>query len=91
MLRNTRIENWIYEIVENIEDGKSIEDTRVELKSDWINAYKAARQIAGQANASFGSEIIWVIGINEKKSEIVGCEYSELENWWKQILSLIHI
>lgn len=46
-MRNHEIENWALSIVDRVLAGQPIEDVRVELKSTWIDAKKAARRIAG--------------------------------------------
>jgi hypothetical protein len=45
----------------------AIEDDRVELKADWPDAEKAARRVAGHANASGGGSVLWIIGLDEQR------------------------
>lgn len=79
------IENWALRIIELIESGQPIEDFRVELKSDWPDdPRKAARQIAGHANAAHGEPILWLIGIDEKKG-VIGASKNEKENWYPKV------
>jgi hypothetical protein len=66
--------------------SEPIEDTRVELKSTWIDVNNAARRIAGHANAARGAEILWVIGLHEKQG-IVGAKYQELSEWYSKVQS----
>lgn len=49
-MRKTDIEFWALSIIERVEKGQPVEDSRVELKGDWIDPKKAARRIAGHAN-----------------------------------------
>ena len=72
-MRSHEIESWAYDIIERVQKHQPIEDSRVELKSEWIDATKAARQIAGHANASHGEPILWLIGIDEKKRNYSKC------------------
>ena len=49
------------------EAGIFSEDDRVELKGEWpTDIPKAARRIAGHANASGGQSVLWVIGLDEE-------------------------
>lgn len=57
------------------------------MKADWpTDATKAARQIAGHANAAYGSNILWIIGLDEEKG-IVGATDNEVANWWRSVQS----
>ncbi len=80
-----QIESWVLKIVEQVESGYPIEDSRVELKSTWIEAEKAARRIAGHANAARGAQIIWIIGIDEGQMQVVGAVYEELSEWFEKV------
>lgn len=73
-------------VLTQVKSGALVEDNRVELKSDWPDVQKASRQIAAHANSSFGSDILWIIGADEKKG-IVGCAPKDLAAWWPQIQS----
>ena len=82
------IENWVLSIIDSVKSGKPVEDSRVELKSEWITPEKAARQIAGHANAARGSQILWIIGVDEKKGEVVGVSSDEeFSSWCKSVES----
>ncbi len=81
-----QIEAWVLEIISRVETGQPIEDSRVELKTIWPPPEKAARQIAGHANASQGAKILWLIGIDEK-SGVFGAPYEELAEWYPQVKS----
>lgn len=84
-MRNHEIESWAYDIFDRVQKHQSIEDSRVELKSEWIDATKAARQIAGHANASRGEPILWLIGIDEKQGTVPGVIFTELSSWYEQV------
>ena len=83
-MRAHEIENWVLKIIEQVESGQPNEDYRVELKAEWPDAKKAARRIAGHANAAYGEPILWVIGVDEKKGA-VGVNNEELANWSAQV------
>ncbi|BAZ30430.1 hypothetical protein NIES4074_28900 [Cylindrospermum sp. NIES-4074] len=80
------LENWVLKIIDQVEAGQPNEDSRVELKSEWIDAKKAARLIAGHANAARGESILWLIGVDEKKG-VMGAGNMELANWYPQVES----
>jgi len=83
-MRAHEIENWVLRIIEQVESGQPNEDYRVELKAEWLDAKKAARRVAGHANAAHGEPILWVIGVDEKKGA-VGVNNEELANWSAQV------
>lgn len=85
-MRHHEIEYWVLKIIEQIKAGRSVEDFRVELKADWPTAEKAARRIAGHANAARGNPILWVIGLDEDRG-IVGIKKEDLANWLPQVRS----
>jgi len=83
-MRAHEIENWALRIIEQVESGQPNEDYRVELKAEWPDAKKAARRIAGHANAAHGEPILWLIGVDEEKG-VVGVNNEELANWSAQV------
>jgi hypothetical protein len=86
-LLSHRLENWARDIIERVEAGGRIEDSRVEAKREWPNPVGAARQIAAHANAADGSPILWLIGIDEKAHLVPGADYQELANWFPAVQS----
>jgi hypothetical protein len=86
-VRAADVETWVLELVEQLERGARVEDARVELKADWPQAARAARRIAGHANAAHGDSILWVIGVDEHAREVTGARIEELANWWPQVES----
>lgn len=80
------IEAWAMRIVERVKSRQPVEDSLVELKSEWISPEKAARRIAGHANSAHGSNILWLIGVDEKHG-IIGVEANELSNWYNMVKS----
>ena len=85
-MRPYQIEAWTLDIIDQVKSGKPIEDFRVELKAEWIDGFKAARRMAGHANASQGEPIIWLIGVDEKEG-VVGATREELSNWLSKVQS----
>ena len=80
-----RIESWALNVIDRVRLGQKVEDSRVELKREWPIADKGARRIAAHANAALGSEILWIIGLDEV-SGIVGVN-PEISDWWRTIQS----
>jgi len=75
------IESWALRVLENVTKHLPVEDSRVELKAEWIDPKKAARRIAGHANAARGEPILWLIGVDEERG-IVGANFQELADWF---------
>jgi hypothetical protein len=80
------VEKWAMDIADRTKRKQPVEDSNVEVKSEWIEPVKAARRLAGQANSARGEHILWLIGIDEKNG-VVGAEYQNLANWWPQVKS----
>lgn len=85
-IRTTRTEAWALDVIARVDAGKSVEDSRVELKREWPDPVKAARRIAGHSNASFGSDVLWIIGVDEDAGTL-GVVPQELANWWPSVTS----
>jgi hypothetical protein len=85
-MRPHQIEAWALRVIEAFQKGAPTEDSRVELKAQWPEPKKAARQIAGHANAAHGEPVLWLIGVDEK-GKVTGAEREELSKWWPQIES----
>jgi hypothetical protein len=85
-MKKADIRYWALQVIERVKNGEPNEDTYTELKSEWIEPKKAARQIAGHANAARGEPILWLIGVDEEKG-IVGAEHNELSEWFAQVQS----
>jgi len=83
---NARLEYWVHEVLDRVLRSAPIEDSRVELKRQWIDPDKAARRIAGHANACRGEQVLWIVGVDEE-SGVVGASHTEFSNWHSQVLS----
>src|SRR6266545_3413460 len=84
LVRARDIEIWALSVIERVELKQPHEDSRVELKTEWTPPSKAARRIAGHANAARGEPILWLIGVDEKQG-VQGAAFQELADWWKQV------
>ena len=84
-MKPQEIEIWARDIISALQAGQPLEDSRVELKSSWIEPEKAAPRLAAQANASRGDSILWLIGVDEKNKNISGADPLELESWYKSV------
>ena len=73
-------------MVDKVNRGESVEDAPIELKGRWIDAKKAARQVAAHCNAVRGSSVLWVFGIDEKEG-VIGADSGELADWISQFNS----
>ena len=85
-MKSLEIEAWVLRVVDQVHKRQPHEDSRVELKSTWPDPEKAARQIAGHANAARGDYILWIIGLDESKG-VVGVEEKELASWFLKVES----
>ena len=83
-MKPIEIEAWALRILELVRMGAAVEDSLVELKAEWPDPKKAARQIAGHSNAARGAEILWLVGANEKLG-VKGANYSELSSWYPRV------
>lgn len=86
-MRPSEIELWVHRVVPVVESGGRIEDSRVELKSVWPTPEKAARLVAGHANASQGDSILWIVGVDEDSGRILGAGDNEFSNWHKAFVA----
>jgi hypothetical protein len=85
-MRPSQIEAWVLRVIDALAKGAPVEDFQVELKATWPDSKKAARQIAGHANAAHGEPILWLIGVDENAG-VVGAYREELSKWWPQVES----
>jgi hypothetical protein len=83
-------EAWALEVVRRLKTGAQLEDRRVELKREWpkpeAGSYaKAARQLAGLANANHPENVLWLVGIDERQRQVVGAGSVETASWWAAV------
>jgi hypothetical protein len=82
-----QLEAWVSDIVDRVKRGIAIEDDRIEFKRKWPDdPYKAARLIAGFANAARGGEVLLLVGIDPKEAPYFFNPGSiEPANWFPQV------
>ena len=86
-LDNAQLESRVRGLVDLVKGGHRIEDSRVELKSEWpSDIARAAKQIAGMCNAARDEKVLWIIGLDET-GRITGAEAAELSSWWPRVVS----
>jgi predicted HTH transcriptional regulator len=78
----SEIEAWTLQVVERLRSGEQLEDRRVELKQEWPKPAsgshtKTARQLAALANANYPEHVLWLVGLDEKRREVVGANAVE--------------
>lgn len=84
-MRNHEIEAWSLAVIDRVVRGLPVEDTRIELKASWIEPRKAARQIAGHANASRGAVLLWLVGVDEAQRAVPGVQLEEMSSWLSRV------
>jgi hypothetical protein len=87
MLSKLQIENWALRVIDRVESGQPHEDFLVELKREFLDPDRAARRIAGHANAARGENILWLIGVDEQSKSVIGVDYADLANWYTSVKS----
>lgn len=80
------IEEWAARILQLATSRGGVEDTRVELKATLPDAAKAARRLAGHANAAGGASILWLIGVGND-GKIVSGSPPDQAAWLSQVKS----
>jgi hypothetical protein len=85
-VRRQQLEARVLQIVDLVTSGIQVEDNRVEIKADWPDDIrKTARQIAGHANAAGGDEILWIIGLDERRHRLNAATSTEVQGWWSRV------
>lgn len=83
-MKALEIEAWTLRVLDRARAGNVAEDALVELKAVWPDPRKAARQLAGHANAARGAPILWIVGVDEKLG-VKGVSFNELSSWHAQV------
>lgn len=86
MLSRMQIEARALAVYDAVKSGKRVEDALVELKRQWPDPQKAARRLAGHANAARGEAIIWIVGLDEDGG-VVDSGDRDAADWWPQVQS----
>ncbi|MGW5920724.1 hypothetical protein ACWFPY_17195 [Nocardia fluminea] len=84
-MNRIHLEAKVLSLVGQVLAGAMIEDDTFELKARWPDPKKAARRIAGMANAAAGAQIHWLIGIDEDAHAVRPLDENEVSNWWAQV------
>ncbi len=84
-MKAQEIELWAREKITAVLSNQPVEDSRIELKTSWIEPDKAAPRLAAQANAARGEPILWIIGVDEKKRALTNVEPRELTSWYESV------
>ncbi len=88
-MRLADIEAWALNVIERVEKGQPIEDSRVELKAGFPTDdggwRKWARRVAGHANAAHGEPVLWLVGVNEKRRSVPGAAACDAATWWPRL------
>lgn len=85
-MNSLQIESWTLRVIDCVKLGQPNEDSRVELKREWLEPRNAARRIAGHANEARGEPILWLIGVDQKDG-ILGADDKNLANWYPTVKS----
>ncbi|MDA0268976.1 MAG: hypothetical protein O2890_11825 [Cyanobacteria bacterium] len=85
-MNSVQIESWALRVIDCVKNGQPNEDFLVELKREWPNEDKAARRIAGHANAALGDNVLWLIGVDEKNG-VVGVNATDIATWYPKVQS----
>jgi hypothetical protein len=81
------LEKRVLDILDRVLVKQPVEGQHVELKTTWIDATKAARQIAGFCNALRGDRGLWIVGVDEERSAVLGATNREFSDWWSEVKS----
>jgi hypothetical protein len=85
-MRPHEIESWALSIIDRLVQDQPVEDSRVELKAEWPREpARAARRLAGHANAARQESILWLIGVDEGARAVPGADFANLAFWWPQV------
>ncbi len=87
-MNRSAIEHRVHQIIDSILARHTVEDDLVEAKACWpTDHHRAARQIAGLANAARGADALWIVGIDEKGQALPGAQWADFDSWWGQVES----
>ena len=81
-MHSREIEIWALRVIKQAQSTQPSEDKLTELKREWpTDHYKAARRIAGHANAAGGEPILWLIGVDQQTGAVIGASHQEFSKW----------
>ncbi len=77
-----QLEAAVITAINQVRAGQPVEDDRIELKREWPDPLKKARQLAGAVNKANGDDVVYIIGVDEKTGEIHSPVNTDVANWW---------
>lgn len=83
-MKKSELEAWVLNVIDRVEAGQPNEDARVELKREWPDPKRAARRIAGHANAAGGDLILWIVGVDQSEGVVVVNDL-DVASWFSQV------
>jgi hypothetical protein len=83
-MRALELETWVTRILDAAAAGHPSEDFRIEFKREWPDPVRAARRLAGHANAALGDQILWLVGVDDS-GIVVGSVNNERATWWPKV------
>jgi hypothetical protein len=86
LMTPAEVEAWALMVCDRVARRQRIEDSRVEAKAEWIDAPKAARRLAGHANAAAGAPILWLLGLDEIEG-VKHLDSADFAGWWDRVRS----
>ncbi|MGB7209444.1 MAG: hypothetical protein WBD27_12340 [Pyrinomonadaceae bacterium] len=84
-MKQQELETLARDVVNDILQNNDVEDSRFELKASWLDSEKAAQRLGAHANASRGENVIWIIGVDEKRRTLTDLNIAEKGNWLKSV------
>lgn len=80
------VEVRAHRIIDDVLAGRPVEDDATELKAAWPTDFRrAARRVAGHANAAAQQPIFWLIGVDEEGRRISGAGAVDPAAWYPQL------
>src|SRR5437868_5569617 len=80
------VEMKVQRILDDLVAGHAVEDSRVEIKREWIPDHsKAARRLAGLCNAARSPWVLWLVGVDEQ-GEFSPAASTQTNEWLAQVL-----
>ena len=84
-MRDIELETWVVGILDRAKAGQPNEDFKIEFKAEWPEEHhRAARRLAGHANAARGDRVLWLIGVDDK-GVVTGAKHEEFTAWWSKV------
>jgi hypothetical protein len=83
-MKPTDIEYRVLTRLQNLADGRKVEDKKVELKRELPEPQRAARRIAALCNAASGEDVLWIVGADES-GVLTTLPSIDLASWWLQV------